>query len=236
MTAKEIMQELEQLGEAGYKNTMMKHGVPEPLYGVKIEHLKKIRKREKNGHATALELYATGNYDARYLAGLLVDPQQISAAELQKWAETANCGALQEYTVAWVAAESPHGWQKALEWIDSENEGLANAGWATLGDMVAMVPDEELDIAQLGALLQRVEKEIHGAPNRVRYTMNGYVIGLGVYVAPLAAAAQEAAERIGKVTVYMGQTACKVPMATEYIAKSVSRSGVGKKRKSVRCM
>lgn len=65
----------------------------------------------------------------------------------------------------------------------------------------------------------RVEKEIHNAPNRVRYAMNMFVIAVGTYVQPLSELAMQAGQRIGKVSVDVGETACKVPFAPDYIDK-----------------
>ncbi len=50
--------------------------------------------------------------------------------------------------------------------------------------------------------------------------MNNFVICLGAYVKPLSADAIAAAAKIGPVTVNMGNTACKLPAATEYIQKA----------------
>ena len=123
----------------------------------------------------------------------------------------------------------------ALEWIDSEEESIAAAGLSTLSSLVAVKPDEELDLLQLKKLLQRVEKEIHQMQNRVRYAMNGFVISLGAYVVSLTNEAIEVAHKIGKVDVEMGGTACKVPFAPEYLQKIIDKGRVGKKKKMARC-
>lgn len=47
--------------------------------------------------------------------------------------------------------------------------------------------------------------------------------------------ALKTAERIGPVEVDMGDTACKVPFAPDYIRKIQQRGAVGKKRKTVKC-
>jgi len=62
-----------------------------------------------------------------------------------------------------------------------------------------MKPDNELDLATIKKLLQRVVKEIHSAPNRVRYTMNGFVIGVGGYIKELTKEAIETSKKIGDV-------------------------------------
>lgn len=235
MTADEILKDLKRLGEERYKATLMKHGVPEPVFGVKIEELKKIQKKVKKDYRLALDLFDTGVYDARYLAGLVADDLQMTKKDLRHWVATANCPALLEYTVAWVAAESPHGRELALEWIDAPKEGTASAGWATLSALVALQDDADLDLGELKRLLSRVEKTIHKQPNRVRYTMNGFVIAVGSYVAALTGAALETAAKMGAVTVDMGGTACKVPSAAEYVQKMKQRGAIGKKRKTVKC-
>src|SRR5256885_13077547 len=115
MTAAEIVQELKPLGSESIKKVLLKHGIKEPLLGVKVEELKKIQKRIKRDYRLALDLYDTGVYDAMYLAGLIADDARMTKKDLQRWAEDANCASLSEYTVAWVAAESHHGRELALE-------------------------------------------------------------------------------------------------------------------------
>jgi 3-methyladenine DNA glycosylase AlkD len=235
MTTTEIIAELKSLGLQSIKKVLMKHGAREPFFGVKIEELKKIQKRIKTDHALALELYDTGISDAMYLAGLIVDDPKMTRKDLQKWVKDAYWYMLSESTVAWVAAGSNHGREVALEWIDSDKENIAAAGWATLSSLVKIKADAELDIDELRTLLQRVQKTIHKQPNRVRYVMNGFVIAVGSFVSSLTEAALQTAEKIGAVSVDMGETACNVPGATEYIKKAQARGEIGKKRKTAKC-
>jgi 3-methyladenine DNA glycosylase AlkD len=235
MTAEEIVEQLRPLGSETYKKVLRNHGVGEPCFGVKIEDLKKIQKRVKKDYQLALDLYDTGVYDARYLAGLIADDQKMTKKDLRHWLATAECAALSEYTVPWVAAGSQHGRELALEWIESPKEHVAAAGWATLGGLVSITDDADLDLAELKRLLQRVQKTIHKQPNRVRYVMNSFVIAVGAYVRDLTELALETATAIGPVAVDMDGTACKVPYAPEYIQKVQARGAIGKKRKSAKC-
>lgn len=65
--------------------------------------------------------------------------------------------------------------------------------------------------------------------------MNGFVIATGAYFKELTDKALVVSEKIGRVHVEMNGTACKVPLATEYINKIIETSVIGKKRKSSRC-
>lgn len=205
------------------------------MFGVKVADLKVIQKKVKKDYKLAMDLFATGNYDAMYLAGLIADESKMSRKDIQQWAENAHSSGISEYTVAWVAAESDFGWELGMKWIDSPKEKVASAGWNTLSGVIAMEPDNELDIATIKKLLQRIINEIHSAPNRVRYTMNGFVIGVGGYIKELTKEAIETAKKIGIVYVDMEGTACQVPSATDYIKKMEAKGTIGKKKKTVKC-
>jgi 3-methyladenine DNA glycosylase AlkD len=235
MTAKEILAELRALGSESIKKVLRNHGVQEPFFGVKIGDMKSIQKRIKKDYKLALDLYDTGNYDAMYLAGLVADDARMTKKDLNHWVKTANGGALASATVPWVAAGSDHGYEIALEWIESDKENVAVAGWATLCSLVALKDDEDLDQAGLKRLLQRVQATIHQQPDDVRLAMNGFLIAVGTYVQGLSGLAAQAAAKVGKVSVDMGDTACKVPDALERIDKARQTGAVGKKRKTVKC-
>jgi len=235
MTAAEIVEKLRSLGTDGYKRVIMNHGALEPVFGVKIDELKKFQKLIKKNYQLALDLFETGIYDAMYLAGLIADDPKMSRADLHHWAESANCPSISEFTVAWVAAESSHGRELALQWIDSPTERLASTGWATWCGLVAITDDARLDCDELRRLLQCVQQTIHQQPNRVRATMNSFVIAVGSYVPALTVEAEEIGRKIGPVTIDVGRSACKVPFAPEYIDKVRQRGSIGKKRKTVKC-
>lgn len=235
MTTADIMQELKELGSDQTKKTFVRHGAPEPLYGVKVGDLKKLQKHIGKNYDLALELYNTGNSDAMYLAGLIADEDRMAKKDLENWVEKASWYMISEYTVAWVAAESKFGYELALTWINSPKENIASSGWATLASLVSITTDVDLDIDTLGVLLDRVAETIHQAPNRVRYTMNSFVIATGSGVPALTGKAKAVAEKIGLVQVEMGGTTCKVPSAVEYIFKVEDKGLIGKKRKDARC-
>jgi len=234
-SANQILEELKPLGSDSYKRVIFKHGVKEPCYGVKIGDMQKIVKRIKMDYQLALDLYDTGVYDAMYLAGLIADDARMSKDDLQKWADQAYCRGLSSATVAWVAAGSKHGWELGLAWIDSANPLVAVAGWATLGSLVSIKPDAQLDVAGLAHLLARVQQNIHQAPDEVRYQMNSFVISVGSYVPVLTETALNMGQQIGPVMADLGDTACQVPFAPDYIAKVQQRGSIGKKRKTAKC-
>jgi 3-methyladenine DNA glycosylase AlkD len=235
MNVQTIMTELQAKGNEGIKKILLRHGVKEPFFGVKVEDLKIIQKRIKKDYQLAKDLYATGNADAMYLAGLIADEDKMTKEDLSAWVKQAVSTNISGYTVPWIAAESRFGYELAIGWIDAKQEFVAAAGWSTLSSLVAIKPDNELDIPSLKKLLTRVENEIHKADDRVRQKMNSFIIAVGSYVAPLTEYAISISKKIGPVEVIMEGTACKVPGATDYIMKVKDKGALGKKKKMARC-
>lgn len=233
MTTPEILAELKSMASESTRRVMVNHGAPSNYWGVKIEDMKTIVKKVKKNHALSLELYDSGVSDAQYLAGLIADEKMIAKKDLQHWAKTAAWHMQSEYTVAWIAAESRFGWELALEWIDSPVESIQSSGWNTLSSLLSIKPDADINKDLVRKLMKRVEKEMAEAPDRVQYTMNNFLIATGGYVPELTEEALRIGNRLGKLTINMGNTDCKVPYAPDYINKMKSR-GV-KKKKMARC-
>ncbi|MEJ0080575.1 MAG: DNA alkylation repair protein [Puia sp.] len=234
MTVKQIMAELESMGSENIRKIFLDHGIREPLFGVKIENLKIIQKKVKTDYVLAKELYATGNADAMYLAGLIADDEKMTAADLGSWVKQAVSQNISEYTVPWVAAGSRQGYQLALEWIDAKEEHIAAAGWATLSMLVALKNDQELDLVHLKLLLQRVVKNVSKADHRVRHAMNGFVIAAGTHVLSLYDDAMTTAKAIANLLGKQNGKSFKMPDAGSYLLKA-NEKGLGKKKKTVKC-
>lgn len=235
MTLAEVMTQLEAFSNPSTKKVLMRHGAKEPFFGVKVADLKKIIKKIKKDHDLALALYDTGNSDAMYLAALISDESKMSKAEIQKWAEEAYWYYLSEYSIAWVAAESPYAEELANEWIASDYLNLITSGWATWSNILILRPDEEIDLARIRALMKLAEQDIHVGENRINYVKNGFILAAGAWVKALTKESIAAGTRIGKVKVNMGETSCKVPYIPEYLAKMEKAGRIGKKKKTVKC-
>ena len=235
MTVKEVMKTLESMGSEQTRKIYKKHGAECPIFGVKVGDLKTIVKKVKKDHDLSLGLYATGNGDAMYLAGLIADETKMTKKDLKIWAKQSNWYYTSEFAVPWVAAETKHAESLADEWIKSKKENLASTGWATWSCIATLKEDADLDIKKLKAMIDHVGETIHDQPNRVRYTMNGFVLTVGGTVKALTSHAMKVAKKIGKVSVNVGETSCKVPFVPEYLEKMKSKNRIGKKKKTCRC-
>ena len=234
MTLDEVLKELKSYGTEPIKKVLIAHGADNTTYGVKISDMKKTVKKIKKNYDLSLELFKTGIYDAMYMAGLIADELKMTKKDLNEWAESAKSYGISEYTVAWVAAESKHGWELANDWIKSKKENIASSGWSTFSNYIALTENEDLDLKAIEKLMEKVLKDINASANRVKYTMNGFIIAVGSYIPQLSDKAKDVAKKLGKVEVDMKGTSCQIPSAADYIDKVKAR-GYAKKKKTVRC-
>jgi 3-methyladenine DNA glycosylase AlkD len=235
MELHEVMQFLAEKGSDQTKKVWMKHGAREPFFGTKVADLKVLLKKIKKDHQLALQLYDTGNSDAMYLAGLLCDAKQFTPEVLNAWVEKAYWYMISDFTVAGAAAESNYAVMMAKQWINSGREFVASAGWSAYSGYISITPNEKLDIPEIEHLLEQVASTIHQEQNRVRQSMNNFVIAVGSYIPELTEKCKLLGKSIGKVTVDMGGTSCKVPDSKVYIEKVEKMGNLGKKRKRAFC-
>ncbi|MGV2805855.1 DNA alkylation repair protein, partial [Clostridium perfringens] len=106
MNVESVMSELEALGKERLKKMYLSKGAREPLFGVATGAMKPIAKKIKINQPLAEQLYATGNYDAMYFAGIIADPKAMTAADYDRWMDAAYFYMLSDYVVAVTLAEA----------------------------------------------------------------------------------------------------------------------------------
>lgn len=220
MTLEETMRVLGEAGSEPTRRIYRRHGAGENVFGVKIADLQKLKKATGKDHALASHLWKTGNADAMMLATMIVDPKEMTESDLHSWAESIQYYVVADMFVRDVVTRSTHARRCMDIWRNSTREYVAQCGW----DLVALAAlnDKELPDAPFATAIERIEKGIASAPNRVRHAMNNALIAIGLRSDWLRTKALATASRIGKVNVDHGQTGCKTPDAAEYIAKTIA--------------
>lgn len=235
MDVQTVLNELQALGSEQTKKTYKNHGAREPLFGVTIGAMKPLMKKTGKNYDLSMALYATGNYDAAYFAGMIAEPQKMCEADFETWMETAYCSMQADYVVAVTLAEADCSQIVADRWVKSGKELYMSSGWSCYCWLLGVRPDKYFDKDKLQKMLHWVGENIHSQPNSTRYAMNDFVIAVGISYLPLHQEALHIAQQIGKVTVDMGKTSCKTPYAPDYINRAVDKGRLGFKRKNVRC-
>jgi 3-methyladenine DNA glycosylase AlkD len=219
------MRELEKAGTAQFRKTWARHGAVEPMFGVSFAVMKTMVKRIGVDHDLVLQLWDTGNHDARTLAVKIADPTKVAGKDLDRWAGQTwarMCGGY----VAMLAAEGPQGPAKAKQWLAASEPRLRASGWLLVGHLSNL--DEKTPDAWFQKHIETIEKSIHEVPDVEREAMNSALIMIGGRSPALRKTATAAAKRIGKVEVDHGDTACKTPEAVPYIEKTWAHASAKK--------
>lgn len=219
MTYDDTMAALEAAGSEATRKTYGRHGMTGAMFGVSFAILGAMARQIKRDHDLALQLWASANADARFLATMIADPARLGPAELDAWAHQARYHMHATY-VAGLAALRPLDQAVALAeaWIDDPTEIVQRGGWSLVADLA--LADREPPAGWLEGLLPRIEAQIHGAANRSKEGMNGALIAIGTRDDAREALAIASARRIGPVAIDHGDTACKTPLAEPYILKA----------------
>lgn len=230
-----VMQELEALGKERTKKIYMSNGAREPLFGVATGAMKPLAKKIKINQPLAEQLYATGNYDAMYFAGIIADPKAMTGSDYNRWMDGAYFYMLSDYVVAVTLAEADIAQDVADKWIASGEELRMSGGWSCYCWLLGNRPDIEFSESKLNNMLETVEKTIHNSPERTKSAMNNFIQTVGISYAPLHERAVEIAKAIGPVEIKRENKKSSILNAFESIQKEVDRGKIGFKRKYVRC-
>lgn len=222
MDLEQTMQTLEKMGTAQNRALYARHGVADPTFGVSAADLAALKKRLQVNHALALELWATGNHDARRLATLIADADALSAQTLDAWARTVS-DPITADAFAKLAARAKHARKKAARWVKLKPEYVARSGWNIIA-LLAM-HDRALPATFFQDYLELIAATFAARPACVQEAMHAALIAIGVRSADLEHDALETAARIGHIPNARGAANYKMPDAAQTILKTVARKG-----------
>lgn len=230
-----VMQELEAIGKERLKKMYISNGAHEPLFGVATGAMKPLAKKIKKNQSLAEKLYATGNYDAMYFAGIIADPMAMTEADFDRWMDGAYFYMLSDFVVAVTLAEAEIAQAVADKWIASGEELRMSAGWSCYCWLLGNRKDNEFSASKLAGMLEQVIKTIHDSPDRTKSAMNNFISTVAISYLPLHDMAVETAKAVGPVEIRKGTKKSSILLASETIQKEIDRGRIGFKRKYVRC-
>lgn len=230
-----VMQELEALGKERMKKMYISNGAHEPLFGVATGTMKPLAKKIKKNQPLAEQLYATGNYDAMYFAGIIADPMAMTEADFDRWIDAAYFYMLSDYVVAVTLAEADIAQVVADKWIASGEELRMSAGWSCYCWLLGNRKDSEFSESKIASMLDQVKNTIHDSPDRTKSAMNNFIYTVGISYLPLHDKAVETAKAVGPVEIRRDKKKSSILLASENIQREVDRGKLGFKRKYVRC-
>lgn len=219
MTFKEVLQQLESLGNESTKAHYIKTGAHDNMYGVKLEDLRTLAKKLKVNHTLALDLWETKNIDARLLAILIIDSSKLSTQDLTKMVRSIDFDQVSDWFNAYILKNHPAKDLVMEEWMNSENIWAVRSGWSLLAGKIA-TDSKELNLSEI---LDRIESDISEAAPQIQWTMNTALAQVGINHPEYRNRAIFIGERLGIYRDYPVSKGCTSPFAPIWIAEMVKR-------------
>lgn len=199
MNLQEIVERLKLLGKPEIIESMSRFGITTPKsFGVSTPVLKQfareVKKQADDRHLLALELWETGNYDARAVAFLIDDPQKVTSKQMDAWAADFDNWATVDGACCYLFCRTPFAYGKVLEWCDRDEEFVKRAAFSLIAYLA--VHDKKADDDKLAAFLPVIEKHSDDDRNFVRKAVNWALRQIGKRNLQLNKLAIQAAERI----------------------------------------
>jgi len=129
----QVLEELERLADKKTLDGLPRYGiVVKKAYGVPMAALQKLAKRIGKNHELALALWDTGWYDARLLAAYVDEPENVTAAQMDKWRRDFDNWGICD-TVCFVLFDrTKHAFRKVEQWARLKDEYGKRAAFALL--------------------------------------------------------------------------------------------------------
>ncbi|RKN13590.1 DNA alkylation repair protein [Micromonospora musae] len=215
-TVTELLAELAALDDPKMRKVNESHGDD---HGVNLGKLRAIAKRLKTQQDLARQLWATDDTAARLLALLICRPKAFERDELDAMLRAARAPKVHDWLVNYVVKKSSHSEALRVAWFADADPVVASAGWALTTERVAKKP-EGLD---LPGLLDVIEAEMKGAPERLQWAMNHCLAQIGIEHAAHRTRALEIGERLEVLKDYPTSPGCTSPFAPTWINEMVRR-------------
>jgi 3-methyladenine DNA glycosylase AlkD len=190
-----ILAELRALGSAKDRAGMARYGINvENAFGVSVYQLRKVAKRLGTNHRLALALWATGNHEARLLAGFVDDPAAVTPRQMDAWARDFDSWDICDQATTSLFDQSKHAWGKAAEWAKHDDAWIKRGGFALMAGLAWH--DKDTTDAAFFALFPLIERGATDHRNFVKKAVNWALRNIGKRNRALNRAALACARRI----------------------------------------
>lgn len=179
-------------------------------YGVLRGDVRKLAAKIKNDHELAIQLWATGNIDAQFLAILLIKPKDLSRDEVDGMMRSIDFTQVADWFISYIVSKHPTkrpcakgGWPTAIP-------GPPRAGWALTAERISK---KKPGRHRSAGLLNRIESDMKEAAPEVQWTMNNSLAGIGIHFPIIASVPSPSAKPWASIGTILCPKAAPPPFA-----------------------
>jgi 3-methyladenine DNA glycosylase AlkD len=129
----DVLKKLKEKANSDNLEGMSRFGITiDHRLGVSVPEMRKTAKEFAKDHRLALELWETGIAEARILASMIDDPEQVTEKQMEKWVKDFNSWDVCDQVCSNLFDKTPWAWQKISEWAGREEEFVKRAAFTLM--------------------------------------------------------------------------------------------------------
>ncbi len=171
MRLKEVIVELRSMGDPKAAAGMAKYGIKaDKALGISIPALEGLAKIIGKNHILAGKLWSSGIHEARILACMIDDPQEVTEAQLERWVKGFDSWDVCDQCCNRLIRKTNFARQKALAWASRPEEFVKRAGFVLMA--VLAVHDKKATDKQFVPFFRLIQKGAVDERNFVKKAVN----------------------------------------------------------------
>jgi 3-methyladenine DNA glycosylase AlkD len=197
MDSDEVIRRLKSYSNPTAVQGMARFGInPKNTLGVPLPVIRRIAKDIGLDHRLARDLWASGIHEARILAPMIEDPQQVSAKQMESWVKDFDSWDVCDQCCSNLFDKTTLAYPKAVDWSSREEEFVKRAGFVLMAALA--VHDKSAKDSSFQRFLPIIERESDDERNFVRKAVNWALRQIGKRNKSLNRLALNTAKRIQK--------------------------------------
>jgi len=197
MDSTDVIAVLRAESSAEERESMLRYGIPnDHALGVSVGALKRIARELGRSHVLAGDLWASGWYEARTLAALIDEPDQVTSAQMDRWVREFDSWAICDTVCFHLFDKTLYAWEKWAAWAREPEEFVRRAGYALLWALSAH--DKNASDEQFAQALATLGDAVPDSRPLVKKAMDMALRAIGKRNTRLNAVAIETAKRMAE--------------------------------------
>ena len=191
----EVMGTLRGMANPAYTEGMEGYGIStDTALGIRVPQLRKLAKEIGRDHDLAIQLWDEGTHEARLLATMVGDPEQVTEDLMEAWVLDIDSWDVCDLCMGNLFDRTPYARDKASQWSEREEEYVKRAGFVLMATLA--VHDKKAPDQVFIDFIPMIESEAWDERNFVKKAVNWALRQIGKRNLALNARAIEAGERI----------------------------------------
>ena len=168
---REIIEKLKSLSNPQAIEGMARYGInPDKNLGVSIPNLRQVARETGKNHKLANDLWTTGIHDARTLAGMIDQPDEVTEKQMEQWVGDFDSWDVCDEVCMNLFEKLPFAYEKAVKWSSRKEEFVKRAGFVLMARLA--VSDKKATDEKFISFLPYIKKESTDGRNFVKKAVN----------------------------------------------------------------